>query len=133
MTENQNIVFHLAIPSANLDESADFYSRLGCRIARRYDDRVTLELLGHQVVCHLSPDKIDEIPEMYPRHFGITFTDAALFERMLSTAMERKIKFFREPFIRFKGLPEEHRAFFVIDPSNNLLEFKYYCDPGMVY
>ena len=133
MTENQNLLFHLAIPSANLDESADFYSRLGCRIARRYHDRVTVEFLGHQVVCHLSPDKIDMSPEVYPRHFGITFTEEELFDRMLSTIVEQKIQFFREPFIRFKGLREEHRTFFVMDPSNNLLEFKYYCDPGMVY
>lgn len=133
MTENKTIVFHLAIPSANLDESADFYSKLGCRIARRYPDRVTLELMGHQIVCHLSPDKIDQKPEMYPRHFGITFTEEALFQHVLSTAIERKLKFFREPFIRYKGLAEEHRAFFVIDPSNNLLEFKCYRDPAMVY
>jgi uncharacterized protein len=129
----QNAVFHLAIPSADLDESAAFYSSLGCRIARRYHDRVTLEFLGHQVVCHLSPEKIDAAPEMYPRHFGITFTDETLFDRMLAMATERKLRFFKEPFIRFRGLPEEHRAFFVVDPSNNLLEFKYYRDPAMVY
>jgi len=133
MTECQNIVFHLAIPSADLNESAEFYSKLGCRIARRYDDRVTVELLGHQVVCHLSPDKIDRHPQMYPRHFGITFTEEGHFERILSTAIEHNVEFFQKPFIRFKGLPEEHRAFFLKDPSNNLLEFKYYCDPRMVY
>lgn len=133
MTEKPKAVFHLAIPSADLDESADFYSKLGCRIARRYHDRVTLELMGHQIVCHLSPDKIDQKPEMYPRHFGIAFTEEALFQGMLSTAIERKLKFFCEPFIRWQGLAEEHQAFFVMDPSNNLLEFKYYRDPNMVY
>src|SRR5215475_14551555 len=115
MTDKQSAVFHLAIPSANLDESAAFYSNLGCRIARRYPDRLTLEFLGHQVVCHLCPDKIDVAPEMYPRHFGITFTEEAHFNRMLAMATERKLRFFREPFVRFKGLPEEHRTFFVVD------------------
>lgn len=133
MREHQSAIFHLAIPSADLDQSTDFYSKLGCRIARRYDDRITIEILGHQVVCHLSPDKIEKRPEIYPRHFGITFTEEKLFEQLLAIAVENKLEFFREPFIRFKGLPEEHRAFFLKDPSNNLLEFKYYYDPRMVY
>jgi uncharacterized protein len=132
MTDLQSI-FHLAIPSADLDQSAEFYSKLGCRIARRSHDRVTLELLGHQVVCHLSPDKIDKHPEMYPRHFGITFTDERNFERILSTAIQGNVEFFQQPFVRFKGRPEEHRVFFLKDPSNNLVEFKYYNDPNMVY
>lgn len=130
---NQSPIFHLAIPSANLDKSAEFYSKLGCRIARRYDDRVTINILGHQIVCHLSPDKIDQHPQMYPRHFGITFIEEDQFERMLSIALEQKLEFFCQPFVRFKGQAEEHRAFFLKDPSNNLLEFKYYCDPRMVY
>jgi extradiol dioxygenase family protein len=133
VTESDKIIFHLAIPSADLSKSAEFYARLGCRIARRYNDRITLELLGHQVVCHLRPDKIDVNPEMYPRHFGITFIDEEGFEHILSIAIERNLEFFQKPFVRFKGLPEEHRTFLLKDPSNNLLEFKYYGDSSMVY
>jgi uncharacterized protein len=130
---DQSIIFHLAIPSANLDESAAFYSKLGGRIARRYSDRVTIELFGHQIVCHLCPDKVDSTPEIYPRHFGVTFAHEAPFERMLAIAIACKLNFFREPFIRFRGFPEEHRTFFLVDPSNNLLEVKYYRDPAMRY
>jgi extradiol dioxygenase family protein len=133
MTDAPATVFHLAIPSADLDASAAFYSKLGCRIARRYQDRVTLEFSGHQVVCHLSPDKIDVQPEMYPRHFGLTFTNEQQFKLILSVAVQHHLDFFCEPFIRFKGLPEEHCAFLLKDPSNNLLEFKYYCNPAMMY
>ena len=47
--------FHLAIPVADLDEAQDFYvTGLGCKLARRYDDRITLDFFGDQVVCHLS-------------------------------------------------------------------------------
>ena len=67
-------VFHLAIPSHDLDLAYHFFVELlGCRLARRYNDRITLELFGDQVVCHLDPDFIPEEPKMYPRHFGITF------------------------------------------------------------
>jgi len=31
-----------------------------------------------------------------------------------------------EPKIRFPNSPLEHHSFFIKDPSNNLLEFKYY-------
>ena len=36
-------------------ETVDFYvTKLGCKLARRYDDRVTFDFFGDQLVCHLS-------------------------------------------------------------------------------
>ena len=68
--------FHLAIPARDLDEAYDFYVKgLGCKLARRYDDRITLDFFGDQVVCHLS-DKWEREVDMYPRHFGVTFRGA---------------------------------------------------------
>ena len=59
MRDSQN-VFHLAIPCKNLDEAYEFYvEKLGCKLARRYQDRITLDFFGDQVVCHLSPKNID--------------------------------------------------------------------------
>lgn len=131
---NPRNVFHLAIPSADLDASFDFFvTKLGCKLARRYDDRITLDFFGDQIVCHLCPDKIDDVVEMYPRHFGVTFETKQEFERLYNLAKQRELKFFKERFQRFKGMVEEHEAFFLIDPSNNLLEFKYYNDPRMMY
>ena len=73
---NQNNAFHLAVPCRDLQEAVDFYeNKLGCENRRTYDDRVTFNFFGDQLVCHLSPDKIDTDPEPYPRHFGITFHD----------------------------------------------------------
>lgn len=127
-------VFHLAIPCRNLDETVEFYvTKLGCKLARRYADRVTLDFFGDQVVCHLSPESIDADPKMYPRHFGVTFAGRGDYERLLKLARERGLTFFKEPSVRFEGRIEEHEMFFLIDPSNNLLEFKYYHDPRMMY
>lgn len=127
-------VFHLAIPCRNLEETREFYvERLGCRLARQYDDRITLDFFGDQVVCHLSPDKIDEVPEMYPRHFGVTFRDRAAFDGLIERARGQGLDFLQEPFTRFGGKREVHRTFFLVDPSNNVLEFKYYDDPQMMY
>jgi extradiol dioxygenase family protein len=126
-------VFHLAIPVDDLDEAQQFYvTGLGCKLARRYDDRITLDFFGDQLVCHLS-EAIDHDPQLYPRHFGVTFRSRDDWERLVALARTRKLPFFTEPFQRFEGLVEEHRTFVLRDPSNNLLEFKHYDDPRMMY
>ncbi len=126
-------VFHLAIPARDLDEAQDFYvTRLGCHLARRYDDRITLDFFGDQVVCHLS-DQVVEEPEMYPRHFGVTFRDRTAFESVLLCAETRGIPFFQGCRARFEGQVEEHLTFVLRDPSGNLIEFKHYRDPRMMY
>jgi len=125
--------FHLAIPTHNLDEAEAFYVKLlGCKLARRYADRITLDFFGDQLVCHLS-DRIDEPPQMYPRHFGITFRHREDFDALLRLARVRGLTFFAEPSQRFEGLVEEHSTFVLADPSNNLIEFKHYLDPRMMY
>jgi len=127
-------VFHLAIPCADLDDAREFYvNGLGCRFARAKEDRITLDFFGGQVVCHLYPEAIDPDPEIYPRHFGMTFQHRAEFDQTLERARSADLEFFEEPFIRFEGRPDEHLAFFLKDPSNNLVEFKYYRDPELMY
>jgi len=125
--------FHLAIPVRDLDEAQDFYVRgLGVKLARRYDDRITLDFFGDQVVCHLS-DRIDTDPQLYPRHFGVTFREREDFDRLLRLAQLRKLTFFGPVSTRFEGTAEEHLTMVLRDPSNNLLEFKHYVDPRMMY
>jgi uncharacterized protein len=126
-------VFHLAIPARDLDEAQEFYvGKLGCHLARRYDDRITLDFFGDQVVCHLS-DQVVEEPTMYPRHFGITFKARADFDSVLLCARSRNVPFFSDCESRFTGLVEEHLTFVLRDPSGNLLEFKHYDDHRMMY
>jgi extradiol dioxygenase family protein len=127
-------VFHLAIPCHNLDEASAFYvDGLGCRLARRYPDRITLDFFGDQVVCHLSPEDVDSEPRMYPRHFGVTFRSRSDFEAVYKRATAARLPFFQDRFVRFGGRREQHTTFFLRDPSNNLLEFKHYDDPEMMY
>jgi extradiol dioxygenase family protein len=130
-----NDVFHLAIPVYDLDAAQQFYvSMLGCKLARRYPDRITLDFFGDQLVCHLSEGQPPQRPEsLYPRHFGVTFRAAADFELLHACAVLRKIPFYSEVSTRFEGMVEEHRTFVLLDPSGNLLEFKHYLDPRMMY
>ncbi len=125
--------FHLAIPAADLDEAYEFYvTGLGCKLARRYADRITLDFFGDQVVCHLS-DQVVANPQLYPRHFGVTFREAEDWQRLCQLAEVRGLQFFAKPFHRFEGMAEEHSSFVLQDPSGNLLEFKHYADPRMMY
>jgi extradiol dioxygenase family protein len=126
-------VFHLAIPTLDLEDARRFYVEgLGCTLARRYADRITLNFFGDQVVCHLS-DRVDAAPALYPRHFGMTFRDKKDWERLLRVATTRDLPFFALPFRRFDGQAEGHGTFVLRDPSHNLLEFKYYDNPAMMY
>jgi extradiol dioxygenase family protein len=128
-------VFHLAIPAYDLDATEDFYVRLlGCKLARRYGDRVTFDFFGDQLVCHLSERPSAEVVmDLYPRHFGVTFRDAGEFEAVHHLCTQRNVPFFAEMGNRFEGLPEVHRTFVLRDPSDNLIEFKHYTDARMMY
>lgn len=134
MKRPQDRIFHLAIPCRDLDKTSDFYSnKIGCRVARRYHDRVTLDFFGDQVVCHLSPENVPEEPEFYPRHFGFTFWEREVFDDFYNKAKDNDVPFFREITLRFEGKREQHLFFVLRDPSNNLIEAKYYYDPEMAY
>jgi extradiol dioxygenase family protein len=126
-------VFHLAVPARDLDEAQEFYvAKLGCHLARRYPDRITLDFFGDQLVCHLS-ERVEQDPDLYPRHFGVTFGEGDRFDALLRLVEIRKVPVFRELSTRFEGQVEEHRTIVLRDPSNNLLEFKHYRDPRMMY
>jgi len=113
MPERERI-FHLAIPCRNVEEAQHFYVHvLGCREARRYVDRITLDFWGMQLVCHVAPDRIEHEPTMYPCHFGFTIRDEAEFIALQDRLRDRGASFFRNTFIRFEGRPERHRAFFI--------------------
>lgn len=127
--------FHLAIPVGDLELARHFYvTQLGCKLARSYADRITLDFFGDQVVCHLSelPPRGEPL-SLYPRHFGVTFRRAKDLRLLHELAELRKIPFFRDVAVRFEGTAEEHRTFVLRDPFDNLLEFKHYRDPRMMY
>ena len=129
-------VFHLAIPVDDLDEAQAFYvGALGCKLARRYADRITIDFFGDQLVCHLAEDPTDVDAELslYPRHFGVTFREGRDFDALYELCVQRKIELFADVSTRFEGLVEVHRTFVLRDPSDNLVEFKHYADPRMMY
>ncbi|MGC2192573.1 MAG: VOC family protein [Candidatus Dormiibacterota bacterium] len=130
-------VFHVAIPAYDLQAAQHFYvDLLGCKLARHYDDRITLDFFGDQVVCHLTagdPGSKGGPESMYPRHFGVTFRHGEDFDAVHEVAVMREIPFFSDLTSRFEGRAEVHRTFVLRDPSDNLIEFKHYRDHRMMY
>lgn len=127
-------IFHLAIPTHDLDAAAKFYTeKLGATQGRRYKDHVNFNFFSHQVVCHLAPDQIPKELSMYPRHFGVIFDNKEDFDAAHAHCVKSDAPFFEQRFLRFEGKPEQHETFFIADVSNNLIEFKYYYDQQYNY
>ncbi len=126
--------FHLAIPIADVESTEKFYTQvLGATTGRRYRDRVIFRFFDHQLVCHVSPDDLPHEPSMYPRHFGLIFHEKADFDDLYDRCQKAECDFFRDRFVRWPDLPEQHETFFVVDPSKNLLEFKFYYNKDSIF
>lgn len=122
-----NTLFHLAFPMHDVVLAKDFYHRqLGFALGRESEHALIINFAEHQLVAH----KIDTIPPaqegIYPRHFGLIFTDLAEFEAFIARLHVQQVPFEIPVKTRFKDTRIEHQSFFLKDPSNNLLEFKYY-------
>lgn len=126
--------FHLAFPIRTIAEAKTFYVEgLGCQIGRESSQSVILNLYGHQLVAHVTDDPLPQQNGIYPRHFGLIFEAEADWQALLDRAQQQGLQFYQEPKRRFPGQLLEHRTFFLVDPSQNLLEFKYYCHPEAIF
>jgi uncharacterized protein len=126
-------LFHLAFPVADIPAAKDFYvAGLGCEPGRETANSLILNLYGHQLVAHTSPDLTPQ-KGIYPRHFGLVFLSEADWETLLHRAQDHQLTFYQGEKRRFPGTPLEHRTFFLQDPFYNLLEFKFYCHPSAIF
>jgi extradiol dioxygenase family protein len=127
-------IFHLAVPVNDLSETKKFYQQFfGVEVGREYDRYVIFNFLGHQLVCHRDPENVPKTVSMYPRHYGIIFEDKNIFDQVYQRCKENNAPFFEELFERFINEPGWHYSFFVQDPANNLLEFKYYVNQSDIF
>jgi uncharacterized protein len=127
-------LFHLAFPVGNLAQTKTFYVEgLGCQLGRESANSLILNLQGHQLVAHVTPEPLTPQRGVYPRHFGLVFLGVSDWQALLDRAVHQHLKFYQQPKHRFSGLPLEHSTFFLEDPFHNLLEFKYYRDPDAIF
>jgi extradiol dioxygenase family protein len=127
------VIFHLAFPVTDLDATKRFYVEgLGCTLGRRSDSALILGIAGHQIVAHVVKEFVAQ-KGIYPRHFGLVFTDETDWQALVDRAKAKGLKFYQEPRHRYPGEKIEHRTFFLEDPSQNLLEFKHYTHVSAIF
>lgn len=128
------VIFHLAIPIKNIDLAKNYYGDiLGATIGRENSHAIIFNFYGHQLVGHTTEEELTPPPNIYPRHFGLIFTDKSQFDTFLSRCQEHHLEFYQQPKLRFKGQLTEHNTFFLQDPFYNILEFKFYSNYEAVF
>ncbi|MEX0830695.1 MAG: VOC family protein [Nitrospirales bacterium] len=127
-------IFHLSFPVRDIESTKEFYvSGLGCHIGRQSTVALMLDFHGHQLVAQVTEDVGIPQSSIYPRHFGLVCQTEDEWEKWRDLAQKHQLTFFREPQRRFSGKPIEHLSFFLKDPSDNLLEFKYYLNANAIF
>ena len=136
---NKNLrPFHLAIPVKNLTKAKKFYvNTLGCSIGRSNKNWIDFNFFGHQLVIHLSNNKIYNINNDVDKHlipvphFGIILKWDDWNE--FSNKLKDNINFIIKPHIRFKGKIGEQATLFFKDPDGNAIEFKAFKNDQMIF
>ena len=127
-------IFHLAFPVRDIPSTLDFYrEKLGFPIDLIEKGRCIINFFGHQAVAHVSEKDVPKEVSMYPRHFGIITEDEQEFNKLLDRIKQSRLEFFQPLFVRFPKSSRAHKTFFLKDPSNNLLEFKWYKNRGLLF
>jgi extradiol dioxygenase family protein len=84
-------------------------------------------------VAHITKEPLTRQRTIYPRHFGLIFTQEQDWKELVERAEKKQLLFRDAPKDRFVGSPLEHRTFFLEDPFYNLMEFKYYRHPEAIF
>ena len=126
--------FHLAFPVTNIPATKEFYvDGLGCSPGRENPHALILNLYGHQLVAHVTKEVLTPQKAIYPRHFGLVFTDKKDWDELLEISKNKQLNFREEAKTRFIDSPLEHYTFFLEDPFYNLMEFKHYSYPEAIF
>ena len=129
-----SVIFHLAFPVHDLEEARRFYvDGLGCTLGRRSSHAMVMEFNRHQIVAQLTTEPLSRQKGIYPRHFGLVFTDEEEWKELVERARIHGLTFYQQPRRRFPGTRLEHQTFFLEDPSHNLLEFKHYTHETAIF
>lgn len=131
---NQIATFHLTIPIANIAQAKEFYAQgLGCEVGRENKSAVIFNFYGTQLVGHVTQEILERQSGIYPRHLGLILPTYCAWQKICDRAQKQNITFYSQPKLRFPNQELEHHCFFLEDPFYNLLEFKYYSQPEVIF
>lgn len=125
--------FHYSFKVKDISSTREFYSELlDCDEGRSTDTWIDFDFFGHQMSAHVAQNiapldycgLVDGVKVPIP-HFGVILKFAE-FERLKNKLLSIDYSFILEPQVRYAGLPEEQHTMFLLDASQNPLEFKCY-------
>ncbi|MGD1842497.1 MAG: VOC family protein [Thermonemataceae bacterium] len=132
--------FHFAFKVKDLSSTRKFYvDLLGCKEGRSSDTWIDFDFFGHQLSAHVSTNLpaldycgyVDDIRVPIP-HFGCLLSIKD-FERIQQKLEAADVTFLIKPQTRYKGQVGEQRTMFVLDLSDNPLEFKAFSNEKEVF
>lgn len=127
-------IFHLAIPITDVCLAKQFYGDgLNCEIGRENQSAVIFNFYGTQLVGHICNQDLTKQNGIYPRHLGLILPTKFDWQKICDRATEKLLTFEQQPKLRFPQQSVEHYSFFLEDPFYNLLEFKYYSHPEVIF
>ncbi len=135
-----SVPFHLALPVRDLEAARTFYvDLLGCSVGRESATWIDFNFFGHQVTTHLSPEEAQPAAtnpvdgqQVPVRHFGVIL-DWDAWQALAERLTQAGVSFLLEPYVRFRGQVGEQATMFLLDPSQNGLEFKAFRDQGQIF
>ena len=132
--------FHYAFKVKDIKSTVSFYHDiLGCKLGRQTDHWVDFNFFGHQLSAHVSENitpldycgKVDNLKVPIP-HFGCLLSTSD-FNTTKEKLQANNIHFIIEPQTRYKGKKGEQQTLFILDFSNNPIEFKCYANENDVF
>lgn len=123
--------FHFSFKVKDLPSTKMFYGEiLGCDMGRATDEWIDFDFFGSQISAHVSDNRppldycgtVDDVSVPIP-HFGCILS-VEEFSQVEKRLKATKINFVISPRMRYEGMPGEQRTMFVLDFSDNPIEFK---------
>ena len=123
--------FHYAFKVKDIESTKKFYQDiLGCKLGRVTKNWIDFDFFGHQLSAHVSENIseldfcgiVDGVKVPIP-HYGC-IVDLKIFNLIVDSLEQNKIPFIVKPQTRYIGENAEQTTLFILDFSNNPIEFK---------
>ena len=124
-------VLHLSVPVHDLGVARCFYvEALGCRVGRERDHWIDVWFFGLQLTLQLRPDEVRSPAEQGVLHFGVALSDAATYLAAIDRLDAAGVEWLSRPAPHDAASLSGKVGGKLADPSGNVIEIKYYADPG---
>ena len=128
---NRQTPFHYAFLVKDLSSTRQFYiDLLECKEGRSTDTWVDFDFFGHQLSAHITKKEntldysgtVDGTAVPMP-HFGCIIP-IEVFHSLAERLVKADVTFVLKPQLRYEGKVGEQWTMFILDYSNNPIEFK---------